>query len=142
MLVLAFVLATVVGPRRAAAADVPSGSSIVVAAGYVLPIGCSALTGTYHAAYLLYGEGAPMRWRTAAWICGGISIGVGTYVLVDDAGATTDGTVLGIVPIVVGTGAVLAALFVGAPDDTVGNQARLTPWIGKGSGGLVWSGRF
>jgi hypothetical protein len=125
-------------PARAAAPDF---GSVAVAGGYVLPIGCSAITGTYHLTYIVYGEGAPQRWRTAAYVCGGVAIGVGTYVLVDSGGETTGAKVLGGLPIVVGSYAILTALFVG-PEQVIGPQARVTPWFGPHGGGLVWSGTF
>jgi hypothetical protein len=139
---LALSLVIVAAPARAHAASLPDATSVLFGAGYALPIGCSLVTGTYNSAYMVYDEGAPRGWRTAAYVCGGLSIGVGTWVLIDNGGASTGRTVIGILPIVIGAGAVLTAWFVGAPDDVVGNQARLTPWLGEGSGGLVWSGTF
>jgi hypothetical protein len=141
-LVLTFALAAwPAGRAEAAGLDA---TSVLEAAGYALPVGCSAVTGTYHAAYLLYGEGAPRGWRTAAYICGGVSIGLGTYLLVRDD-SSAGGTAIGVVPLVVGTYAIVTALLVGAPDDTVGDLSRaprLTPWLASGSAGLVWSGTF
>jgi hypothetical protein len=129
-----------VAPARAHAAGLDA-TVILEATGYALPVGCSAVTGTYHATYLVYGEGAPRGWRTAAYVCGGLSIGLGTYLLV----AGNDSTAIGVVPIVAGVYAVVTSLLVGAPDDIVGDMARaprLTPWVGAGAAGLVWSGSF
>jgi hypothetical protein len=130
-------------PARAHAAGLDA-TVVLEATGYALPVGCSAVTGTYHTAYLLYGEGAPRGWRTAAYVCGGLSLGLGTYLLVTGDGST-DSTVVGVVPLVAGAFAIVTSLLVGAPDDIVGDVARaprVSPWFGSGSAGLVWSGTF
>jgi hypothetical protein len=141
---VAAVLVSTASPRPAAAADTPSGESILLAGAYIVPVGCSVLTGIYDGAYLVYDEGAPQRWRTAAYICGALSIGVGTYVLVDRGDEGADGIVLGVLPIAIGGAAILTAWLVGPPDDVVGEMARtrVTPWLGQGAGGLVLTGRF
>jgi hypothetical protein len=143
--VFAFAFVIVIGlcEGRARADGLPAAGSVLRASAYALPVGCSAVTGSYHVAYMLYEEGAPRRWRTAAYVCGGLSIGVGTYVLIDGGGESTGRTVLGIIPLVVGSYAILTAWFVGAPDDIVGPQAsHLTPWFGKDSAGLAWGTTF
>jgi hypothetical protein len=123
-------------------ADLSSGvKDVALAGGYVVPVGCSLMTGAFNGAYLVYGEGAPRRWRTAGYVCGGVSVAVGTYLLVDDS-ETSGAIVLGTIPVVIGLGAILAAWFVGAPDDVVGDQALVVPWVGEGGAGLSWSGRF
>jgi hypothetical protein len=130
-------------PGRAQAAGLDA-TTILEATGYALPVGCSAVTGTYHASYLAYGEGAPRGWRTAAYVCGGLSLGLGTTLLLTGDGSTNS-TVVGVVPIVVGAYAIVTALLGGAPDDVVGDMARaplVSPWFGSGSAGLVWSGTF
>jgi hypothetical protein len=143
LVVAATVALAVIAPRRAAAAT-PSGESIVLAGAYIVPVGCSLVTGIYDGAYWAYGEGAPQRWRTSAYICGAISIGVGTYVLVDSGDEGGDQIAVGVAPIVIGGAAILTALFVGPPDDIVGDMARthVTPWLSHGGGGLVLSGSF
>jgi len=136
-------LTLVATPARARAAGLPDATTIVKAGAYILPVGCSTITGSYHVVYMLYEEGAPRRWRTAAYICGGVSIGLGTFILVDNgSGAGGFDTFVGVLPIVLGTGAILAAWFVGAPDDIVGPQSRMTPWFGPGSAGMAWTGTF
>jgi hypothetical protein len=131
-------------PRRARA-ETPDATSLLDATAYILPVGCSAVTGTYHLTYIMYGEGAPRRWRTAAYICGGVSIGLGAYVLATGDEQSGTGLTIGILPIVIGSYAIATAWFVGAPDDVVGPMARaprVTPWVAAGAAGIAWSGRF
>ena len=59
---VALLAGSLAGPA-AARADVPDCTGLLEATAYVLPVGCSALTGTFHAVYLAYGEGAPARSR-------------------------------------------------------------------------------
>ncbi len=130
-------------PSRAHAAGFASGAEdLALAAGYVVPVGCSLLTTAFNGAYMVYGEGAPRRWRSGGYICGGVSVALGTYLLVDDGFETSEGIVLGTIPVVIGLSAILTAWFVGAPDDIVGDQALVVPWLGEGRAGLSWSGRF
>jgi hypothetical protein len=144
-LALVVLVATLSLPRPARADVGSSAESIGTFAAYVGPLACSLFSGGALGAYLVADEGAPARWRTTAYVCGGLSLAVGTYVWIDDGFATARGITLGAVPIVAGAGVITLALLVGAPDDVVGvagGRTLVTPFVADGGGGLLVLGWF
>lgn len=134
------------GTRLAHADLGDSAVSLAQGVAYVVPTGGSLFTGAVNGLYLGAGEGAPRSWRVWGVGFGAAAVLVGGYVLGQSGADEGRDYVIGGVPIVAGGGAILTAVFVGAPDDVVG-RAGLGPLLVERAGrlelaGLSLVGRF